>query len=197
MTKQTNYPSCVYLLNLLLISNQVPRRGDKTRCQEVSIISKSRLKAFKNIQNDWSCVNGVSSLALAGNFKFRVAALFALSLSCSSVCRRRIRVWRICLWKERSGAHRSSTISSFCSCFLPCGHHHGMFSICDSIMLPGFGFTSLCSIDKLSHSRKHNLPFSLFDSLVRLYVPGFPLQFCLFVLVVVTMEVRLFCEAAS
>jgi hypothetical protein len=72
-----------------------------------------------------------------------------------------------------------------------------MFSICNSIMLPGFGFTSLSSIDKLWHSRKHNLPFSLFDSLVRLYVPGFPLQFFLFVLVVVTMEVRLFCEAAS
>lgn len=89
-----------------LISNQVPRRGDKTRCQEVSIISKSRLKAFKNIPNDWSCVNAVSSLALAGNFKFRVAGLFAPSLSCSSVCPRRIRVWRICLGEERSGAER-------------------------------------------------------------------------------------------
>ncbi len=123
-------------------------------------------------------MNAVRSLALAGNFKFRVAGLFLLPRS------RALPFVVVTLgfgefaW-GRSGAERiGATISSVCSCFLPCRNQHGMFCICGIIMLPGFGFTSLCSIDELCHSRKHNLPSSLFDSLVRLYAPAFR---CIFV----------------
>jgi hypothetical protein len=119
VTKQTNYPSCVYLLNLLLISNQVPRRGDKRDAKRFPLLVRAvwkRSEISRMIGPVWMLSDPWRWREI---FKFRVAGLFAPSLSCASVCRRHVRVWRICLGEERSGAHRSDDFRAFVRVFCP------------------------------------------------------------------------------